>query len=127
MTCTVCEAHMEHFNRIFQHWPQHRVIYCRLCRFCPVPSQVAGHLDLQHANVPKQIRARIVEVAQNIPDVAQRPEDVIYPEPDEEDIAELKLYFNAYRCLGIREDGHPCSYTVPSIKKVQEHCRDEHA
>ena len=29
-------------------------------------------------------------------DVAQRPEDVIYPEPGEEDIPELKLYSNAY-------------------------------
>ena len=91
-----------------------------------MPSQVAGHLDLQYVNVPKQIRARIVEVAQNILDVAQRPEDVIYPESDEEDIAELKLYSNIYRCLETREDGYPCLYTVPSIKKVQEHCRDEH-
>ena len=104
-----------------------RVIYCRQCRFCPVPSQIAGHLDLQHVNVPKQIRARIVEEVQKIPDVAQRPEDVIYPEPGEEDIPELKLYSNACRCLGTRKDGHPCSYTVPTIKKIQEHCRDEHA
>ena len=58
--------------------------------------------------------------------MAQRPEDVIYPELGEEDIPELKLYFNVCRCLETRKDRHPCLYTVPTIKKIQEHCRDEH-
>ena len=70
MISTVAVTHMEYFNRIFQYWPQYRVIYCRQCRFCPVPSQIAGHLDLQYVNVPKQIRARIVEEVQKILDVA---------------------------------------------------------
>ena len=91
-----------------------------------MPSQIAGHLDLQYVNVPKQIRARIVEEVQKIPDMTQRPKDIIYLEPGKEDIPKLKLYSNACRYLGTRKDGHLCSYTVLTIKKIQEHCRDKY-
>ena len=91
-----------------------------------MPSQIASHLDLQHVNVPKQIHAQIVEEVQKIPDVAQRPEDIIYPKPGEEDILKLKLYSNACHYLGTQKDRHPYSYTIPTIKKIQEHYRDKH-
>ena len=82
---------MDQFNTIFQHWPDYRVIYCRQCRFCPVPTQIQAHLDAHHAQIAPRTRRRIAEAAQSISreQVAYQPDDVVYAAGDDAPVVGL--------------------------------------
>ncbi len=68
---------MEDFQEVFQHCPQYRIVVCKICRYAPIPEHVKGHLQKSHKNIAAEKQHRIVEVIDNLPNVAQRPEDVI--------------------------------------------------
>jgi superfamily II DNA helicase RecQ len=119
---------MDQFNTIFQHWPEYRVIHCRQCRFCPVPTQIQAHLDTHHAQIAPRTRRRIAEAAQSIPreQVAYQPDDVVYPPADNPPIDGLVVYRNAYQCQGEMGKGQQCRQIRRHIKKIQAHCKEAH-
>ncbi|EXJ86299.1 hypothetical protein A1O1_06669 [Capronia coronata CBS 617.96] len=119
---------MPHFECHFEHWPEYRVIFCKTCRFCPVPSQITRHLRDHHGHVSAAIQRQIVEAVQQIPDLAQQPGQVRYPDPDTPPIPELGVIENAFRCTAPRNNATEggCGYMCLNIKSMQRHCKEQH-
>lgn len=117
---------MEHFQAVFEHWPQYRVIFCKSCRFCPVPSQIARHLKEHHSYVAPPIQRQIVEVSRSIAHVAQQPSEVQYPHGAIEPIAELPVLSNLFQCVAPQASGDACGYICQSVKHMQKHGKQQH-
>ena len=62
---------MEHFERVFDHWSQYRVIYCHHCRFYPVPNQVLEHFKQYHGHLSLAVRQKILQVVESLSDLAR--------------------------------------------------------
>lgn len=117
---------MEHFERIFDHWPQYRVIYCRQCQFCPVPDQVLGHLKQYHGHLSLAIRKEIVRIVDDLPDLARELRQVRYPNATTSHIPQLKVFEDGLRCLGVKENGQGCGQLYRTTWSMQQHCASQH-
>ena len=117
---------MEHFENVFDHWSQYRVIYCRRCRFCPVPDQVFSHLKQYHSHLSLAVRKEIVSIVDGLPDLARQLKEVRYPVPTDQCIPQLEVFDNGSQCLGIKEDGQCCGQVLRTTWSMQKHCADKH-
>lgn len=117
---------MDHFENVFDHWSQYRVIYCRRCRFCPVPDQVFGHLKQYHGHLSRAVRKEIASIVDSLPDLARELKNVRYPAPTDQYIPQLDVFDNGSQCLGVKEDGQPCGQVLRTTWSMQKHCADKH-
>jgi hypothetical protein len=114
------------FQKVFKHWAEYRVIYCRTCRYCTPPHQIRRHLDDHHAHIMPAIRIQIVQAVNSIKDVARQPEEVQYPPPDHEPIVGLEVHENKYQCITPSTDQNVCMYICLTKDHMQKHCKKEH-
>lgn len=117
---------MEHFERIFDYWSQYRVIYCRQCRFCPVPDQVLGHLKQYHRHLSLAIRKEIVRIVDDLPDLARELKKVRYPHATTGYIPSLEVFEDGLQCLGVQENGRCCGQVYRTTWSMQQHCTSQH-
>jgi superfamily II DNA helicase RecQ len=119
---------MEDFEEIFQHFPQYQIIVCKACRYAPIPKHVKGHLQKSHKTISSEKQHRIVDVVNNLPNIAQRPEDVRYPHEEADPIPHLPVFADGYQCRWKDRSGQLCQYVCRGKKRwgIQRHCRTEH-
>ena len=119
---------MEDFQEMFQHFPQYKIIVCKTCRYAPIPKHVKGHLQKLHKDVAAEKQGRIVEIFANLPNVAQRPEEVRYPDEETDPVTHLPIFAHAYQCRWKDRSGQSCQYVCRGKNRwgIQRHCRTEH-
>jgi len=117
---------MADFEGLFRHLPEHRVIICKRCRYAPVPDQIQRHLKDHHSRVPVERRREIAVIVQALPDLARRPQDVIYPSDSGGPIDGLDVVFDYLRCAWGKPSGRRCPYACGAVKRMQMHCKKEH-
>jgi hypothetical protein len=114
------------FQKVFDHWIEYRVIYCRTCRYCTPPHQVRRHLQEHHPHIIPTIREQITQAVSSIKDIAWQPEEVQYPPVDYEPIPGLEVHRDVYQCTGRSVDNKPCEYMSLTINPMQKHCKQDH-
>src|SRR5690349_5341689 len=114
---------MDQFETVFKHYPEYRIIVCRDCRSGVIPKNVATHLDGKHACLSKITRRSVAQVVQGLPQLADRPEDVVYPEPTSDAVEILPVWTNGFRCTAEIWDGLPCNHINRSIGDIRKHCK----
>ena len=117
---------MQHFESVFEHWAKFRVIYCKTCRFCPVPNQVTRHLKEHHSHVAPEIRQQIAQVVAGIEVVARQPSEVRYPDGEIEPIIGLPVMRAMFQCTGQQEEGVRCMFMCQHVETIQKHCKKQH-
>ena len=108
--------------------PEYGVVVCKLCGFAIIPHEFAGHLRRAHRQWDRETQQRVHEVFAGLPNVAQVPEEVTYPEADARPIEWLPVYTNGFRCRGVDAAGQACSYVCRGTKAthIGTHCRRIH-
>jgi superfamily II DNA helicase RecQ len=114
------------FQKVFDHWIEYRVIYCRTCRYCTPPHQVRRHLQEHHPHIIPTIREQITQAVSSIKDIAWQPEEVQYPPVDCEPIPGLEVHRDVYQCTGRSVDNKPCEYMSLTIDPMQKHYKQDH-
>ena len=116
------------FDAFFIHLPKYRIIVCHACPrpFAVVPSQIAVHLQNHHSHVGLAARQQMVQMVDQMPNLARQPDEVIYPAPWDDPIEGLPLYDDGLRCLGTFSSGHKCERVLRSVAAMQRHCKQEH-
>lgn len=114
------------FEDLFLHLPESRVVICKRCRYAPVPAQIRRHLKDHHPKVSARQRGEIALTVQSLPDLARRPQDVVYPPASRSPIEGLNVLFNCLRCQGREPSGRRCRYACRAVKRMQRHCKKEH-
>ena len=119
---------MEHFDEIFQHSLQHRVIICKSCCYAVFPSHIIGHLEKHHNEVPEQIRQRIVRHVEQMHGVASTREEVEYPRSPIPPIPHLPVFRNGFQCQWQDRSGRRCLYVCRgrTTAGIQRHCKAAH-
>ena len=118
---------MDAFEKVFQHRPEYRIIVCITCRFAVVPDQVQTHLQKGHPKVSASSRRSIVQICQNLSEVARTVEEVAFPSPGEERIPGLPTYEDGMRCTAIDHAGIQCTYICRGKTfGIQKHCTESH-
>ncbi|KAK3669171.1 hypothetical protein LTR78_010947 [Recurvomyces mirabilis] len=117
---------MADFEDLFRHAPEHRVIVCRKCRYAPVPDQIQRHLKDHHPQISVEQRGEIALTVESLPDLARRPQDVIYPPDSRAPIDGLGVLFECLRCTWREPTGRRCRYACRAVKRMQRHCKEEH-
>ena len=122
--CTMAE-----FHQSFQHFPEYKIIVCKQCQYAIIPAYVGGHLKASHPKIPRQVQQRMVIAANNIEDVAHRPEQVQYPPPETAPVEGLPVFIDGYQCQWKDDLGRQCSYTCRGQTSwwMQWHCQKEHS
>ena len=85
---------MDAFEEVFKHMPEFRIIVCRTCQFAVVPDQVYTHLQKRHPKMSTSLRRSIAATCRDLSDVARSAEEVVLPDPGEESVLGLKVYYN---------------------------------
>ncbi len=119
---------MDEFNKVFEHFPQYKVIICKTCKYAPIPTHVKGHLQKLHEDIPKEVRHRIVDVVDDLADIARSPDEVQYPDPQSAPLPCLPVFRNAHVCQWRGRSGQACMYVCRGAKQwpIQRHCREKH-
>jgi len=106
--------------------PEYRIMVCKECRFAVPPGQIRTHLTENHADIPVKGRREIADTVQDLDDLAQVKEDVIYPEASAAAVKGLPVHNDGFRCVSEDEHGKQCEYVCRTIQGIQKHCRREH-
>lgn len=117
---------MEHFAKYFQHCQEHRIIVCKACQIAVVPTQVSGHLKKKHPFTQQVESIEIQQYVADIEDVAQMPQEVDFPQLHQNPCHLLPIKHDGLRCTA-KAYGSQCSQVCVTIKKMQNHCKTEHA
>ena len=115
---------MENFEDLFRHYPQHRVIICKRCRYAPIPNQLRTHLRVFHARIPSEQRDCIVQHVQSLSHLAQSESDVVYPLPNDAAIPDLPLCFDGLICP---QENPPCQYICRTEYGMKKHLTQQHS
>ncbi|KAH5617489.1 hypothetical protein HBI23_255720 [Parastagonospora nodorum] len=114
---------MEQFNSIFEYLPPHCIAICKSHAQGIVQSQLAAHLNTKHPELDPNTRIAIIRAVQDEASLRQwafDEGDVIYPSPATRPLPHLPVYTNGLQC---RE----CGRIYRHLKRMQAHCREEHA
>ena len=117
---------MNQFNTIFNYFPQYCVTVCKECGSGVIPAHWKTHLDNKHAYLTAKTRKNITQAASQIQGLAEREEDVIYPDPTSDPVPHLPVWHNGFKCTAAKPDGSPCRYIRRTLEDIQKHCRKEH-
>lgn len=117
---------MDNFERIFQYYPQYRVVVCRECQFAPVPSEIQSHLRKHHTRLSTDKRKQVAEHFQTLPNLARQKTEVIYPTSYDAPLIGLPVFFDAIVCSATGVDNRRCRYTCRTTRGIRQHCKDEH-
>jgi len=116
---------MADFDKIFEHLTHYRIIRCKSCKYAVVPAQIERHVKDHHPQVVPARRKTISQAATGLPNIAHRPEDVIYPTRNDEPVPGFPVVTDALVCNGQKE-GQPCEYVCAAVRTMQQHCKDLH-
>jgi uncharacterized C2H2 Zn-finger protein len=113
---------MDQFNTIFAYSPTHRIAICKSHQQGVVKSQLRTHLDTKHQELVPNTRRQVVNAVDQEASLqawAMNYEEVIYPRPASQPLPHLPVYHDGLQC-------NTCAHVYRHIKRMQEHCRQEH-
>jgi superfamily II DNA helicase RecQ len=113
---------MDQFNTIFAYSPTHRIAICKSHQQGVVKSQLRTHLDTKHQELVPNTRRQVVHAVDQEASLqawAMNYEEVIYPRPASQPLPHLPVYHDGLQC-------NTCAHVYRHIKRMQEHCRQEH-
>jgi uncharacterized C2H2 Zn-finger protein len=113
---------MDQFNTIFAYSPTHRIAICKSHQQGVVKSQLRTHLDTKHQELVPNTRRQVVNAVDQEASLqawAMNYEEVIYPRPASQPLPHLPIYHDGLQC-------NTCAHVYRHIKRMQEHCRQEH-
>jgi uncharacterized C2H2 Zn-finger protein len=87
-----------------------------------VRSQLRTHVDTKHQELVPNTRRQIVSAVYGEASLrawAKTHSDVVYPRPASQPLPHLPVYHDGLKC-------NECAHVYRHIKRMQEHCRQEH-
>jgi len=106
---------MDPFEKLLEYLNDYKVVICKQCHFGIVPSQVEGHIRVQHRQIQAKERQSIIEQVENIPDIARTPGDVQYASASSPPIPGLLVYRDGLQCRNPRATSG-CQYVCRHYK-----------
>lgn len=113
------------FERLFIHHVEYRIVRCISCRYAVVPCQLRRHLKDHHSEIKPSERLKITETVLQLPGLAHRAQDVVYPPSSSRPIQGFPILEDALRCT-FKTDEKTCSYVCMAVRTMQEHCKISH-
>src|SRR3954466_16032829 len=101
---------MDQFVTIFSHISQCRIIVCKECRIGVMPASMNGHLDAKHTYLTAETRKDIVLAARRIEGLAEKEEDIVYPDSTSDPLPYLTVWKDGFKCVAEARDGTPCGH-----------------
>lgn len=71
-------------------------------------------------------RHELAAAIQTLPNLAHRPQDVVYPQPEDAPIDSLAVIWDCLRCTWRDHAGRRCTFGCRAGKHMQKHCKDRH-
>ena len=87
---------MSHFDQLFTHFSEYRVVVYRQCQFAVVPAQVSRYLQDHHPAVSKESQGKVVGTFQHAQDVAYTKKDIQYPDSKCSPVPGLPVYTDGF-------------------------------
>lgn len=117
---------MDQFQQTFIHIAESKVVICIPCRSNVTKKTIRTHLNSAHAYWTTATRASLIEIFEGLDDVAEKAEQIVFPDPKTKPFSCLPLHTDGKKCIATDEAGRQCGYIQRRDQHIREHCTREH-